>query len=198
MSRAEPEIEVRRSRRRTKTVSAFREGGRIVVAIPARLSRKEEREWVARMVAQLERKEAARKPSDTQLARRAAELNAQFFAGRAVPSSVQWSTRQNKRWGSCTPADGSIRVSSRLQGMPSWVVDYVLLHELNHLLHHNHDAAFWAELSRYPHHERAKAFLEGVDWAERSGHVGPPDAEGPATGPADLVDDGEGPDDVLW
>ncbi len=149
-------------------MSAFREGGRIVVAIPARLSRAEEREWVARMVAQLERKEAARRPSDHQLVQRAAELNAQYLDGRAVPTSVQWSRRQNKRWGSCTPSARSIRLSSRLQGMPSWVVDYVLLHELNHLLHRNHDAAFWAELARYPHHERAKAFLEGVDWAERA------------------------------
>lgn len=182
-------------------MSAFREGGRIVVAIPARLSRKEEREWVAKMVAQLERQEAARKPSDAQLAQRAAELNAQFFAGQAVPASVQWSQRQNKRWGSCTPSDKSIRLSSRLQGMPSWVVDYVLLHELNHLLHHHHDADFWAELARYPHHERAKAFLEGVDWAERSGRAGAPDDGGRSGLGGSLDDDDddvEEPTGALW
>ncbi|SRR5690554_686514 len=186
---SEPEVEVRRSRRRTRTVSAFREGGKIVVAIPARMTRAQEREWVARMVAQLERKEARRKPTDTQLAKRARELGAQFLDGRAVPASVQWSTRQNRRWGSCTPSDRSIRLSSRLQGMPAWVVDYVLLHELVHLLHAGHDAAFWAELERYPHHERAKAFLEGVDWAERAGRSGQDDTDD---------DDEEGPADSLW
>jgi len=180
----EPEIEVRRSRRRTRTVSAFREGDKIVVAVPARLSRAEEREWVTRMVAQLKRKEARRKPSNTELAQRAAELSARYLDGRAVPASVQWSQRQNKRWGSCTPSDRSIRLSARLQGMPPWVVDYVLVHELTHLLHLNHDAAFWAEVAKYPHHERAKAFLEGVDWAERSPRPGAPEGDG-----ADEADD---------
>ena len=37
-----------------------------------------------------------------------------------------------------------IRLSDRLQGMPSWVVDYVLVHELAHLLEPGHDARFWA------------------------------------------------------
>ncbi len=162
-----PEIEVRRSRRRTRTVSAFREGGRIVVAIPARMTRAEEREWVARMVARLERKEARRKPSDLELERRAHELARTYLDGRAAPGSVQWSTRQRKRWGSCTPQDASIRLSTRLQGMPPWVVDYVLVHELAHLLHAHHDASFWEIVDRFPHAERAKAFLEGVAWAEQ-------------------------------
>jgi len=179
VSPSQPEVEVRRSRRRTRTVSAFREGGKIVVAIPARMSRAQEREWVSRMVAQLEKKEARRKPSDAQLEDRARELSARYLGGRAKPSSVQWSTRQNRRWGSCSPADRSIRLSARLQGMPEWVVDYVLVHELVHLLHANHDAAFWAEVSRFPHLERAKAFLEGVDWAERSGRAGSAGGEEP-------------------
>ena len=163
-----PEVEARRSKRRTRTVSAFREDGRIVVAIPARMTRAQEREWVARMVAQLERKEARRKPTDLQLEERAADLNRRYLGGRAVPSSVQWSGRQRKRWGSCTPADRSIRLSTRLHGMPAWVVDYVLVHELTHLLHANHDADFWAEVAKFPHHERAKAFLDGVSWADQN------------------------------
>lgn len=170
------DVEVRRSRRRTRTVSAFRENGRIIVAIPARFTRAQEREWVARMVVDLERKESRRKPSDAQLARRAAELSTRYLDGRAVPASVQWSSRQNRRWGSCTPLDRSIRLSTRLQGMPEWVVDYVLLHELVHLLHAGHDAEFWAELARFPDHERAKAFLEGADWAERNSR--PQDLDG--------------------
>lgn len=162
-----PEVEVRRSKRRTRTVSAFREGGRIVVAIPARMTRAQEREWVARMVAQLQRKEARRQPSDLELERRAEELNRRYLDGRAAALSVRWSTRQRKRWGSCTPADRSIRLSTRLQGMPGWVVDYVLVHELVHLLHTHHDEHFWAEVARYPDHERAKAFLDGVSWADQ-------------------------------
>jgi predicted metal-dependent hydrolase len=68
---------------------------------------------------------------------------------------------QASRWGSCTPADGTIRLSSRLQGMPPWVVDYVLLHELAHLLEPGHGARFWTLLRAYPRTERARGYLEG-------------------------------------
>jgi predicted metal-dependent hydrolase len=72
---------------------------------------------------------------------------------------------QHARWGSCTPGDGSIRLSTRLQGMPSWVLDYVLVHELAHLIEAGHTRAFWAWVDRYPRAERAKGYLEGVSAA---------------------------------
>ncbi|MFT4008431.1 MAG: M48 family metallopeptidase [Nocardioidaceae bacterium] len=163
-----PEVEVRRSRRRTRTVSAYREGGKVVVLIPARMSRAEEATWVETMVARLERSERRRRPSDEALMRRALELSATYLDGSALPSTVRWVDNQRSRWGSCTPADGTIRLSSRLQGMPSWVVDYVLLHELAHLLEAGHTKRFWALVDVYPKAERAKGFLEGVALA--SGH----------------------------
>jgi predicted metal-dependent hydrolase len=46
--------------------------------------------------------------------------------------------------------------------MPEWVVDYVLLHELAHLLVPGHGPAFWAMLESYPRLERARGYLEGV------------------------------------
>jgi hypothetical protein len=56
------EVEVRRSKRRRRTVSAYREGDRIVVLIPASLTRAEEAEWVETMVARLERPEKRAAP----------------------------------------------------------------------------------------------------------------------------------------
>jgi predicted metal-dependent hydrolase len=156
------DIEVRRSRRRRRTVSAYREGGRTIVLIPDRFTKAEERQWVATMVERLAKGDQRRRPSDAQLSRRAAELSRQFLGGRARPTSIRWVTNQNSRWGSCTPADGSIRISTRLQGMPSYVIDYVLLHELAHLLAANHGPDFWALLDGYPHLERARGYLEGV------------------------------------
>jgi len=161
-------VEVRRSRRRSRTVTAYREGGRTIVAIPARFTRAQEREWVRRMLDRLASQEQRRRPSDDQLVRRAAELNQRYLGGRAVPSSVRWSGNQGRRWGSCTVADGSIRLSDRLRGMPAWVTDYVLLHELAHLLHAGHGPEFWAELEAYPRTERARGFLEGYSFAERA------------------------------
>ncbi|MCA1711688.1 MAG: M48 family metallopeptidase [Actinobacteria bacterium] len=155
-------VEVVRSDRRRRTISAYRQDGRTVVLLPARMSKADEERWVVEMLARLERQEARRRPAVDALEQRAADLSERYLDGRAVPTSVTWSRRQNGRWGSCTPADGTIRLSSRLQGLPDWVVDYVLVHELAHLLQPGHDPAFWALVGRYPKAERARGYLEGV------------------------------------
>ena len=172
------DVEVRRSKRRRRTVSAYRDGERIVVLIPASMSRAEEAEWVETMVAKVESSERQAVPSDEQLWDRALWLNDRYLGGLAMPHSVRWVSNQKQRWGSCTPADRTIRLSERLQGMPPWVVDYVIVHELAHLLEPGHDAAFWGWVDHYPHAERAKGYLLG--WSAAS-HIQPP--------PSDETDD---------
>lgn len=162
-----PTVEVRRSKRRRRTVSAYREGSLIVVLIPSSMSKRDEARWVSDMVARLERQEKRRKPSDEQLMNRAAVLNDTWLGGLASPSSVRWVSNQKSRWGSCSPGDRSIRLSQRLQQMPAWVVDYVLVHELAHLIEPGHDARFWAWVDRYPKAERAKGYLAGWSLAAR-------------------------------
>ncbi|MFX4291262.1 M48 family metallopeptidase [Streptomyces bohaiensis] len=164
-------VEVRRSSRRRRTVSAYREGGRTIVLIPARMSEEEERRWVSVMMEKLAAQEQRRHLDDAALAARAEQLSARYLAGRAVPRTVRWVTNQQSRWGSCTPAAGSIRLSHRLQGMPEYVLDYVLLHELAHLLVPGHGPGFWRLLEDYPHTDRARGFLEGVVAAERLPHI---------------------------
>ncbi|MGH3343785.1 MAG: M48 metallopeptidase family protein [Carbonactinosporaceae bacterium] len=155
-------VEVRRSTRRRRTVSAYRDGDRTVVLIPARMSRSEERRWVRVMLDRLAAQERRRRPSDTALFRRAVELSNRYLDGRAQPRTVRWVTNQSTRWGSCTPTDGTIRLSKRLRDMPGYVVDYVLLHELAHLLVPGHDQDFWDLLAGYPKTERARGYLDGV------------------------------------
>lgn len=168
-------VVVRRSARRRRTVAAFWENGTAVVAIPAHFSRTQEAEWVRRMLDKLKvqgdrQSKGGRRPAtDSALASHAAELSARYLGGRAVPTSVRWVCNQNSRWGSATPADGSIRLSDKLRPMPQWVIDYVLLHELAHLLVAGHNAAFWKLLEAYPETARAKAFLEGVSYATSRG-----------------------------
>ncbi|WP_461037179.1 M48 metallopeptidase family protein [Streptomyces mayteni] len=168
---AHDRVEVRRSSRRRRTVSAYREGDRTIVLIPARMTVDEERRWVSVMLDKLAAQEDRRIIDDDELARRAAELSERYLQGHARPDSVRWVTNQNSRWGSCTPALGSIRLSHRLQGMPEYVVDYVLLHELAHLLVPGHGADFWQLLDHYPRTERARGFLEGVVAAERLPYI---------------------------
>src|SRR3954466_9427015 len=161
------QVEVRRSKRRRRTVSAYREGDRIVVLVPATLSRRQEAEWVEAMVARVERAEARRRSTDDDLLTRANALSRTWLSGRALPATVRWVDNQRSRWGSCTPVDRSIRLSRRLQDMPDWVVDYVLVHELAHLIEPGHNDRFWRWVARYPEAERAKAWLDGYSTAAR-------------------------------
>ncbi|MDK3258780.1 M48 metallopeptidase family protein [Blastococcus capsensis] len=168
-------VEVRRSTRRRRTVTAYREMGRTVVLIPAAFSPAEEQRWVAQMVAKLQVREERRKRSlggDVELLARARALSTAHLDGLAEPTSVRWVDNQHRRWGSCTPADRAIRLSSRLRSMPEYVVDYVLVHELVHLLEPGHDDRFWALVARYPRAERARGFLEGVELTATAGAAG--------------------------
>jgi predicted metal-dependent hydrolase len=159
-------VVVRRSARRSRTVSAYREDGQIVVMIPDHFTRAEEQKWVDRMVARLTKSASQRRPSsDVSLARRADELATMYLGGRARPASVRWVPAMRTRWASCTPADATIRLSTRLQELPTWVRDYVLVHELAHLLVPGHGPDFWALVSRYPRTERARGYLDGISAA---------------------------------
>lgn len=80
---------------------------------------------------------------------------------------MRWVTNQNGRWGSCTPTEGSIRLSARLQGMPGYVIDAVLIHELAHLQVGGHGPDFKALVQRFPDYDKAFTFLDGVAFAAR-------------------------------
>ncbi|HEY5786671.1 MAG TPA: M48 family metallopeptidase [Microlunatus sp.] len=181
----QPLVEVRRSGRRKRTVTAFRERDTIVVLIPGRMSAHEEREWVDQMVRRVLAREAraAGPQGDTELADRAAALIAAYLEEAPMPTSVRWVGNQRLRWGSCTPSSGAIRVSDRLRRLPGWVVDYVLLHELAHLVEPSHSARFWALVARYPQAERARGYLEGYQAASGSdASADHPDSEPPGDG----------------
>ncbi|MCC9173167.1 M48 metallopeptidase family protein [Arthrobacter sp. zg-Y179] len=168
-------IQVRRSARRKRTVNAVFRDGVALISIPAHFSTAQEAEWVRRMVARLEERAAGvpdPETSESELMLRAAELSRIYLSGRARPQSVRWVSNQNSRWGSATPGRGTIRLSDKLQGMPEWVIDYVLLHELAHLLVPSHGPAFWRLLESYPQTETAKAFLSGAAFASARGLKG--------------------------
>ncbi len=164
-------------------MSAYREGDRVVVLIPDRFTAAEEQEWVGRMVARVT---GPRRPraGDAELAARARELSARYLAGAPQPRSVRWVPQMRTRWASCTPADGTIRLSRQLREVPAWVRDYVLLHELAHLLEAGHGPRFWQLLATYPRTERARGYLDGLSAAA---HL--PISDDLADDLADLADD---------
>ena len=147
------EIELIRSARRRKTIQARIEAGVLKVMVPDTLTPEQEAHWVEVMRTKL----ATKKASAPGLYERATRLAERYDLKQ--PTSVSWSTRQNHRWGSCTPSKGSIRLSSRMTNFPDWVIDYVLIHELAHLSESGHGPAFKALLARYPKAERAEGYL---------------------------------------
>jgi predicted metal-dependent hydrolase len=165
---SEGEIVVIRSTRRKKNISAYRQGGRIVVSIPARMSKADEREMVPQMVAKIRAQEAAATMSQEGLESRVGELLRELAPEISLrPSSVIWRAMR-ERWGSCTSADRTIRISDRLQGAPDYVLDYVLFHEAIHLQFFDHGPEFKALLARFPQEERAEAYLSGYEAAENA------------------------------
>ncbi|MBV7411753.1 M48 family metallopeptidase [Dermabacteraceae bacterium TAE3-ERU27] len=154
-------VVVVRSARRKRTVSITRRNGQLEVSIPASFTRGQEKQWVEKMLARIEAKEELRKLGDEELLARARHLVDTYLDSRAYPVSVTWSKRQHTTWGTCTPSDATIRLASVLQTMPDWVIDYVLVHELTHLLHPDHSEEFWALVARYPRSERARGYLDG-------------------------------------
>ena len=152
-------VEVRRSSRRKTTISAEIVGRSLIVSVPERLSRAEEQEWVGKMAARLsQQRRRDRLNQDGALARRARDL-ARAYLGGVEFTDIGWVTNQKSRWGSCSVDDRAIRLSLELSDYPSWVRDYVIVHELAHLIVPDHSQAFWDLVNRYPLTERARGFL---------------------------------------
>ncbi len=147
-------IEVVTSTRRRKTVQARLVDGVLRIAMPAHLSPTEQEHWV----------DVMRRRFELRLESTAIDLSARARTlarrhGLSIPTTITWSDRQNTRWGSCTPAEGTVRISRRVAPFPGWVLDYVIVHELAHLDESDHGAAFWQLVNRYPLAERAQGYL---------------------------------------
>ncbi|WP_142111495.1 M48 family metallopeptidase [Rarobacter incanus] len=162
-------VRIQRSTRRRRTISARIDGDELVVLMPAGLSADEEQFWVEKMAKRFQVRQRRTRPSDSELLKRARQLAAAYLPDSVRIGSVQWSDRQQRRWGSCSVETGDIRISTRLRGLPTWVLDYVLLHEMTHTLFVDHDSQFWTLLSAYPYTERARGFLQGLDFVDNGG-----------------------------
>jgi predicted metal-dependent hydrolase len=147
-------VEVVRSAKRRKTVSAAIVDGRVVVRMPTWMTKAQEDEYVAALVGRLERK---RRSETVDLAERARTLARRYDLPQ--PDAIRFVSNQTSRWGSCTPSTREIRISDRIAGFPEWVLDAVVVHELAHLVHLGHTPAFWELAHRYPLTERALGFL---------------------------------------
>jgi predicted metal-dependent hydrolase len=160
-------IKVIRSTRRSRSISAYREHGSIVIQVPAHLSNSKIQAVIPEMVEKVLSREAREKMSDAELFTYAQKVQVRYLPEFEVrPASVKW-RNMDERWGSCTTVDRTIRISQRLNGAPEYVLDYILVHELIHLQIPDHGPDFHALLSRYEKNDLANAFLEGYEAGAR-------------------------------
>lgn len=157
------EIKVTRSKNRKRTVQGRLVGDVLEIRAPASMNDDELQPHIDNIRKRLERRKEKRSLDQDGLQRRAQELNKEYFGGKLIWKSIEWVTNQEKRHGSCTPSLGTIRISHRLATMPQFVQDYVIVHELAHLLEANHGPDFWKLVYQFPKTERARGYLMAVD-----------------------------------
>jgi predicted metal-dependent hydrolase len=154
------DVKIVRSRQRSRTVSAREVDGYLLVRAPAGMSDAELQPIVDRLKKRLQNRQVRQSLDHQDLEQLAHKLNRQYFDGTLTWKSIRWVANQEKsRWASCTPPTGTIRLSHRLVGLPAFVVEYVLMHELAHLVCAGHGPEFWALVNRYPKTERARGYL---------------------------------------
>jgi len=158
------QITIIRSQRRKKTIQTKYGDGHLWIYLPAGMSSREEQQWIERMIERNSQweKRKSRTKSDSWLMQRAQELNDKYFDG-TLDFSIKYVTNQKSRFGSCTSMDRTIRISEQVRSMPTWVQDYVIIHELTHLMFPDHSKEFWAKVNSYPYSERAKGYLIALD-----------------------------------
>ncbi|MDD4653391.1 MAG: M48 family metallopeptidase [Methanothrix sp.] len=159
------EVIIKRSKRRKKTIQARMIQGKMEVLAPAHISDGVLQDHISRLKARMAEREYPR--SDEHLQARASLLNQKYFCGTLNWNSICYSPRQEHRRGSCSVNARTIRISERLAKYPQWVEDYVIVHELAHLLEPNHGKEFKALVRQYPLAERAIGFLMATEALDR-------------------------------
>ena len=169
-----------RSNRRSFSISISPDG-QITVRVPMRATQKEishllieKRIWIVTKYLEVQEKQRNRHVSeltDTQrlaLEKRYIAAAKEYFPKRVAHfhqftggSYNRITIRDQKtRWGSCS-ARGTLSFNWRLMLAPPAILDYVVVHELCHLTHMNHSAAFWQKVeSVYPDYRTARKWLK--------------------------------------
>ncbi|MBI4744674.1 MAG: M48 family metallopeptidase [Actinobacteria bacterium] len=151
------------SQRRKKTVEVKIIDGAFCFYFPAGISAKQEKECIDKLISRANKSKhkKSQKETDRELKERADRLNNLYFKGSLAISSIKYVDNQKHRNGSCSPLLKTIRISDKVAKMPKWVLDYVIVHELAHLIEPNHSRRFWEIVNRYKYAERARGFLMG-------------------------------------
>ncbi len=165
-------VNIQRDGRLKKTVRWTRQtDGSMLIRVPNRYPKRKFPGLLSDLQKQIGKsKKRAAGRTDANLQKRAEVLNRNNFGGQVSWEAIRWVSNMNTRLGSCTnggPTDGHIRISDKIKTWPTWVIDYIIAHELTHRIHSNHSKAFWSTLKKaYPLTEKAEGFLEGISFSK--------------------------------
>ena len=181
------DVKIIKSSRKTVAIEIRRDGEIIVRApysvkdtyIEALLLSK--RAWIEKKLTDLKIANDSEEPTEQlteseikELAALAKEMMPQKVAHYAEVLGLEYGKitirNQKTRWGSCS-AKNNLNFNCLLMLCPDNVVNYVVVHELCHIIHHDHSKAFWREVERVmPDYKEAKLFLgeNGIDVMKRN------------------------------
>ena len=153
-------IKILRSKKRRRTVSARIVKDILIVRAPQYLPESRLQKVITEFKARIERKQLKEELNKSEnLVQRVKEFNLQYFENKLTVNSIEYVTDQNSKFGCCNYRTGCIRISHRISAMPQWVRNYVIIHELAHLVVPDHSKAFWEIVNRYKLAERARGYL---------------------------------------
>ena len=157
------EVKIIRSPRRKRTVSARLVKDMLLVNAPVFMPEARLEKIVANFKERFQRKRLKEELNQKEdLMSAARRLNEKYFENKLKVEAIEYSVNQNSRFGCCNYRAGHIRISHRLGLMPAWVRDYVIVHEMAHLIQPDHSRAFRDIVSRYELAERAKGYLMAI------------------------------------
>ncbi|MEW6027037.1 MAG: M48 family metallopeptidase [Planctomycetota bacterium] len=166
------EIKIIRSENRKRTISGRVDGETLIVNAPADIPEERLQKIIEKFRKRFEKRQLKRQLNRTvDLMTICRKLKEQyFFYDQMEVNSIGYSTDQNCRWGVCNSRNKTILISHRLAEFPNWVRDYVIIHEMAHILEPNHGKRFWRLVRRYKLSERARGYLiaKGYEDADES------------------------------
>ena len=155
------DVVIIRSKKRKRSIEAKIVNEKLFIYLPDRVNESEEKKWIEKMTKWSQNHQKKKELNSSNLSKRAQDLNKKYFNG-TLDFSIRFVTNQNTRYGSCTSSTKTIRISDKIAKMPRWVQDYVIIHELTHIVHPNHTKKFWEKVKQYKYTERARGYLIAV------------------------------------
>lgn len=170
-----PEIQVIRSRRKTVALE-IKPDLTVVVRAPLHMSRQDietfvarHQDWLEKHYAIVQARRAAHPEPTPQEAEALIQRAKTILPGKVAYYASKMGVRPTgititgarTRFGSCSPKN-RLCFSWRLMAYPEAAIDYVVVHELAHILHRDHSPAFHAQVARIlPDHKERRALLKG-------------------------------------